>query len=552
MSEVTATFVVQPIEATINVDNNNINITPTVTDINIFTGATSYSITQLDADISNVHISGGVNGYVLETDGLGNLSWTAQTSGTGTGIPGGSNTQVQFNDAGSFGGNAGFTFDKTTGNVTAANFVGNLSGTATTASYSWHAFVADTANAVAVGNVVGIGNISVINLDGNAGNVIHGDGSWSSALSLSGDGGNLSNINGANVSGAVGLATYATTANAVAGANVSGYVANATHANIADSANAVAGANVSGQVANALVAGTVYTNAQPNITSLGTLVSLSVTGNSNTGNIYTGGIGGNISGANVISANLFIGNITGNVSGNVANANTITANTFTGNLNGNVTGGNITSNATVNFTTASNVSLGAVGNVKITGGTANYILKTDGTGNLAWIAQPSSNSSSISNGTSNVNIATSNGNVTVTANGTTSLTVSNANVTARQFISNVATGTAPFVVTSNTTVANLTAFNAINAATVYSLTTDSVVGSLTANTYIVPLSNASASLGFTGQRFSNLFVGNIYFSGNLFGNATTAPATAVSTTISNKLPIVINGVTYYICLTAAV
>ena len=62
MSEVTATIVVQPIAAVINVDNNNINFTPTVTDLSIFTGATAYSITQLDSDISNVHISGGVNG----------------------------------------------------------------------------------------------------------------------------------------------------------------------------------------------------------------------------------------------------------------------------------------------------------------------------------------------------------------------------------------------------------------------------------------------------------------------------------------------------------
>jgi hypothetical protein len=33
---------------------------------------------------------------------------------TGTGSPGGSNTQVQFNDAGAFGGDADFTYDKVT------------------------------------------------------------------------------------------------------------------------------------------------------------------------------------------------------------------------------------------------------------------------------------------------------------------------------------------------------------------------------------------------------------------------------------------------------
>ena len=80
-------------------------------------------------------------------------------------------------------------------------------------------------------------------------------------------------VAGANVSGAV---SYATTANAVAGANVSGAVSYAT------TANAVAGGNVSGTVANATyavsagTAGTVTTAAQPNITSVGTLTTLTV------------------------------------------------------------------------------------------------------------------------------------------------------------------------------------------------------------------------------------------------------------------------------------
>jgi hypothetical protein len=70
------------------------------------------------------------------------------------------------------------------------------------------------------------------------------------------------------------------------GANVTGTVASAT---VAASANSVTGANVSGQVANALVAGTVYTAAQPNITSVGTLTTLAVTGNITGGNINTSG-----------------------------------------------------------------------------------------------------------------------------------------------------------------------------------------------------------------------------------------------------------------------
>ena len=65
---------------------------------------------------------------------------------------------------------------------------------------------------------------------------------------------------------------------AIAGANVTGTVANATYATSADSAN---------------TAGTVTTNAQPNITSLGNLTSLTV--NSNTTGSTTIQLDGNLS-----------------------------------------------------------------------------------------------------------------------------------------------------------------------------------------------------------------------------------------------------------------
>ena len=100
----------------------------------------------------------------------------------------------------------------------------------------------------------------------------------------------------------------------------------------------IAGANVSGQVGNSLLSGTVYTNAQPNITSVGTLTGLTSTG-------------------------------------------------------------------TLNLTGASNVALGPVANVHITGGTNGYVLSTDGSGTLSWVAQSGGGSTSnISNGNINVNI----------------------------------------------------------------------------------------------------------------------------------------------------
>ena len=56
--------------------------------------------------------SAGTNGYYLQTDGLGNTAWAAGGGGGG-GSPGGSNTQVQYNNSGTFGGSPGFTFNGT-------------------------------------------------------------------------------------------------------------------------------------------------------------------------------------------------------------------------------------------------------------------------------------------------------------------------------------------------------------------------------------------------------------------------------------------------------
>jgi hypothetical protein len=93
----------------------------------------------------------------------------------------------------------------------------------------------------------------------------------------------------------------------------------------------------------ALLAQTVSNAAQPNITSVGTLTTLAVSGNA--------------------SVN---GNLTSNGTAYLGNIST--------------TG--LASITTLNVGTTAN--LGAVGNVKITGGTAGQILSTDGAGNLSW------------------------------------------------------------------------------------------------------------------------------------------------------------------------
>ena len=117
---------------------------------------------------SNVKITGGTNGYVLQTDGTGNLDWTAMTgNGGGNGTPGGSNTQIQYNDAGAFGGNAGFTFNEITGLVSLPNALqvtsnistGNLSATSNISTGN----LSVTSN-ISTSNLSVTSNISTVNL----------------------------------------------------------------------------------------------------------------------------------------------------------------------------------------------------------------------------------------------------------------------------------------------------------------------------------------------------------------------------------------------------
>lgn len=61
--------------------------------------------------------SGGTTSQVLVKNSNTDydVTWGA---GGGGGTPGGSNTEVQFNDSGSFNGDSGFTYNKTTNTAT--------------------------------------------------------------------------------------------------------------------------------------------------------------------------------------------------------------------------------------------------------------------------------------------------------------------------------------------------------------------------------------------------------------------------------------------------
>jgi hypothetical protein len=249
-------------------------------------------------DVANVSILGGLNGYFLQTDGLGTLTWAAGgNGGGGNGSPGGSNTQVQFNNAGSFGGDPGFTYDYNSNVLSVyqvqSNVVGNLTGTASNAN------VARNVTSSSQPNITSLGTL--LNLD-VTGEVMAG--------TFAGDGGALSNLTAANLVGSVPLAA---------------------------------------QVSN---------NAQPNITSVGSLTSLTVIGNTTSGNLNSSNrIGG---------GNLFL---TGNAS-------------VTGTVR--ITTGALIANGDVQFN-GSNIQLGDVEQLHIDGGFNGQVLSTDGSGTLTWI-----------------------------------------------------------------------------------------------------------------------------------------------------------------------
>lgn len=327
-------------------------------------------------------------------------NYTGLYGGTGTAVvprnPYGNANVVGLLSAGSDGANTVANI-VATGNVSANYFLGNgslLTGIASSyGNANVAAFLPTYTGALAAGTISATGNIVtdsyfvgnfsgnitgnitvpgsntqvLFNNNGNAGassdftfndatNVLSVNGNIVAA-NYSGSGAALSAITGANVTGTVANAAYATAAgsattattanvalvaNSVAGANVSGAVAQATQAATANVANSVAGANVTGTVASATVAATVSGAAQANITSVGTLTALSVSGNITSsgniaGNFFLGngsqltGITANYSNANVTSLLAAFGSNTINSTGNI----TTTANISGGFILGN-------------------------------------------------------------------------------------------------------------------------------------------------------------------------------------------------------------------------
>ncbi len=150
-------------------------------------------------------------------------------------------------------------------------------------------------------------------------------------------------------------------------------------------------------------AGNVTLSSQPNITTVGTLGSLSIATTVTAGGMAT--VGGVTTAGNVIAL------------GNVSGANFTIAGyadiASYANIGGNA---NIDGNVIIGGKT----DLNAIGNITITGGTVGQYLRTDGLGTLTWDTVKLSN---IANGTSNVTMPFANGSIIMNVDGVTELQV---------------------------------------------------------------------------------------------------------------------------------
>jgi hypothetical protein len=312
---------------------------------------------------------------------------------------------------------------------------------------------------------------------------------------------------GANIAGTLNVTGNISAGNVSATTFTGALTGLASSATVAASANAVAGANVSGQVGNALVAGTVYTNAQPNITSVGTLTSISVSGNANVGNLGTAQV---LATANVTAPQL-ISNIAIGTAPLV-----VTSTTRVANLS--VDYANVADFITVaagtgnNFIVFANAATGNVSEVTSTGITAN--LSTNTITATTFVG-------ALANGNSNVNIPSANGNVNISA-------VGNANIV-------VVTGTG----------ANITG-------------TLNVTGNITGNTngfaigYLnipqVTAANATLALTDAGKHYYSTSAGNFTLTIPTNASVAFANGTAISIVVQsagNVLVNAISGVTLY-------
>ena len=324
----------------------------------------------------------------------------------------------------------------TTGNVTGGNLLTNNSISATGNITTSGFFVGDF-----VGNISG----TITNVPGPGGAVLYNDGTGNVAATA----GLVFDNSGPNVLTVQG--SYSATGGITSTGNITG-----------------------GNLSGTNITGTLSTVAQNNITSVGTLSSVTVTANVAGGNLTTGGqvsATGNIRTANYLFVSQDI-----NASGD------ITATSYTGtgaSLSGNVTGGNIRTGGSVS----------ATGNI-----TGSYLI-----GNGSQLTNLITNT--IQNGNSNVLVGSSAGNVSINVRGIAPLAIfTPLGQTTTGIISATGTVTAGNINTGGT----VSAAGGVTGANIQTNGTVSAVGTITAG---------NVATGGTVSATGNIIGGNLLLSG---------------------------------------
>ena len=412
-----------------------------------------------------------------------------------------------------------------TGNITAnGRFVGDGSGLSN----------------IAVANITGLGNVALLNRDGNGSNILYGNGVFASKGSVVGATGatgigatgatgiGATGATGIGATGATGIgATGATGATGIGATGATGIGATGATGIGATGATGIGATGATGIGATGAtgpVAGsntqivfndTSIANGSANLTFNKITNILTVIGNINSGNASLG---------NAVVANYFTGNFYGTAN-TATTAGTVTTAaqpniTSVGTLSslgvtGNVTAGNLVgifANGTSNVNIPAingNINLSAAGNsnIIVVSGSGAYI---NGFGDFTGKVSASSFLGPLANGTSNVRIPASDGNVNISVGGTTNV----------------------FVVTS--TSANISGNLSVSA--------NVLANNITSNNIIKTTAVLFASLpaAATAGAGSRSFItdGNLVMAGN-FGSLVTGGG-------SNNVPVISDGTNWLI------
>jgi hypothetical protein len=452
------------------------------------------------------------------------IDLTAAADGVGTnllagsgGTPGGSNTFVQFNDAGAFGGNGQFVYDKVTNTLTVGNISANSNGLGTNYAVGDDGYIGDINTADTIG-------IKGVQSNGANGYIVFGNADATGKLGRAGTGpltyaGSFSatgTVTAASTVGGVITGSSASVSGTVTGASVVGGVMTGTSLSV--SANVTGGNILTGGLISATGNATVGNISATNYTGTNVSVTGTVTAASTVGGVITGSsasVTGTVTAASTVGG--VISGSSVSVSGAVTGASLSVS-------TGNITGGNLIISGAIEDS-------GQL-DIRTTASNANIVLTPNGTGNVNTGANVSVTgrvtAASVVGGVMTGSSLSVSGAVTAASTVGGVITGSSASVsgtvTGASVVGGVMTGTSLSVsgaVTGASLVGTISTASQTNITSVGTLTSLSVSGNITGGNLITAGLVSLASITKTGSNG----VGNIGAVGSYF-NTVFAKATS--------------------------